>query len=140
MDHCGHIFHPGEKHHDRGEIMGESINISPFLGVSLTLLFIFSTLYTLAFYYNQGANTELGVSGLDESEDNGNFGFDTLLGAISWLSPFGFVKLLMSHLLTTTPEFYQIIDMLLLRPIGWFVFLVQGNYVLSLIPTIGKGE
>jgi len=120
--------------------MGESINISPFLGVSLTLLFIFSTLYTLAFYYNQGASVELTVAGLGETDDSGSFTFDALLGAISWLSPFGFIKLLLSSIMSTTPELYQILDMLLLRPIGWFVFLVQGNYVISIIPTIGKGE
>ena len=120
--------------------MGENINISPFLGVSLTLLFTFSTLYTLAFYYNQGASVEMGVSGLEEIDNTGSFGFDTFLGAISWISPFGFIKLLFISMMSSTPEFYQIIDLLLLRPIGWFVFLVQGNYLISIIPTIGKGE
>ena len=120
--------------------MGENINISPFLGVSLTLLFTFSTLYTLAFFYYQGASVEMNVAGLEGTDDTGSFGFDTILGAISWLSPFGFIKLLLSSAMNTTPELYQILDMLLLRPIGWFVFLVQGNYAISLIPTVGKGE
>jgi hypothetical protein len=119
--------------------MGERINISPFLGVSLTLLFIFSTLYTLVYYYDQGANAGFGLDTPEES--SGSFdGFDAIFNAISWLSPFGFIKLLLSSVMSSTPEFYQIIDMLLLRPIGWFVFLVQGNYLLSLVPTIGKGE
>jgi hypothetical protein len=119
--------------------MGERINISPFLGVSLTLLFTFSTLYTLMYYYDQGSNAGFGLDGPTESD--GSFvGFDTLFNAISWLNPFGFIKLLLSSMMSSTPELYQIIDMLLLRPIGWFVFLVQGNYLLSLVPTVAKGE
>jgi hypothetical protein len=120
--------------------MGERVNISPFLGVSLTLLFIFSTLYTLAFYYYQGASQDISLSTPADSTGSLVSGFDALFNAISWLSPFGFIKALLVSVMSGTPEFYQILDMLLLRPIGWFVFLVQANYLISLVPTVGKGE
>jgi hypothetical protein len=120
--------------------MSERVNLSPFLGVSLTLLFIFSTLYTLAFYYYQGAGQDVSLSTPSDSTGSLVSGFDALFNAVSWLSPFGFIKALLLVVMSGTPEFYQILDMLLLRPIGWFVFLVQANYLLSLVPTIGKGE
>jgi hypothetical protein len=120
--------------------MGERINISPFLGVSLTLLFIFSTLYTLAFYYYQGASQDVALSSPSDSTGSLVSGFDAIFNTVSWLSPFGFIKALLLVVMSGVPVFYQILDLLLLRPIGWFVFLVQANYIISLVPTIGKGE
>jgi hypothetical protein len=120
--------------------MSERFNLSPFLGVSLTLLFIFSTLYTLAFYYYQGASQDVVLSTPADSTGTVVSGLDVLFNAISWLSPFGFIKALLVVIMSATPEFYRILDMLLLRPIGWFVFLVQANYIISLVPTVGKGE
>ena len=119
--------------------MGENINISPFIGTTMTLLFVFSTIYTLAFYYYQGDNKALDADSPIESTSM-FAGLDALFNAVSWLSPFGFIKLIISTLLTDVPDFYTILDMLLIRPIGWTVFIIQVNYVISLVPTIGKGE
>ena len=114
-------------------------NLSPFLGMSLVLLFTFSTIYTLGYYYNEGLGVGFDNSGLDETEDSG-LTFDTLIGAISWLSPFGILKGLISYIMQDIPVFYDVLDKLVLRPSGWFAFFVFWNYVISLIPTVGKGE
>lgn len=129
--------------------MAENTIISPFLGTFMTAIFIFSTIYTLAFFYNQGAGTQLNMSPLGDDPNDPNsvstsssgiFGFvmdvaDGVLEFLSWVSPFALVKLLLIEIMTSTPILYQVINLLILRPVGWITALFTANYIISRIPT-----
>lgn len=129
--------------------MAENTLISPFLGSFMTAIFIFSTIYTLAFYYNQGAGSSLGVDALEDSpndptsvstESSGIFGFvirglDAVLEFLSWISPFALLKALLIVVMDPVPLLYQILNLLVLRPVGWISTIFTVNYILSRIPT-----
>lgn len=133
--------------------MGSNYNINPFMGSTMALLFTFSTLWALVFYYYQGANTPLQVEGIPQDansidevnlDNSGVFGFVISVGsgvleALSWLSPFALVKALLLFIMSETPEFYQIINLLLLRPIGWIMLLFEVNYIIAKTP-LSSGE
>ena len=122
-----------------------TINLSPYIGSTTVLLFIFSVIYTLAFYYYQGLGASVGTEGLSTVQDikavgSGYLSFiDGVLNIISWLSPFAIIKGMLEALMSSMPEVYDVLDMLILRPMGWTVFLYQANYIISKIPTI-SGE
>ena len=123
-----------------------TINLSPYIGSTTVLLFIFSVIYTLAFYYYQGTGQILGVQGLTASVQGTqdlNTGIlimvDAVLNIVSWLSPFALIKAMVLAIMLPMPEVYEVIDLLILRPMGWTVFLYQANYIISKIPTI-SGE
>lgn len=116
--------------------------IPPFLGSVMTLLFLFSTIYTLAFYYYQGTTSGLnyggiGVSGKNASELGLIGVLDGVLSFISWISPFALVRGLVSAI--SPPDLFQVLDLLILRPVSWIVSLITANYLISKIPTI-SGE
>ncbi len=108
----------------------------------MTLVFVFSTLYTVAYYFNQGFGQSLTTSGLSDSPTSpGTFAtslIDTLLEAASWISPFGLVKLILTEVMASTPELYTILNLLVLRPVGWIVTLFTANFIVSKIPTISS--
>lgn len=109
----------------------------------MTLIFIFSTLYTAMYYFNLGAAQQVGTPGLQDDPVNpvstaGSF-VDWILEAASWISPFGLVKLLLSEVMAQTPELYTILNLLVLRPVGWIVTLFTANFILAKIPTM-SGE
>lgn len=123
-----------------------TINLSPYIGSTTVLLFIFSVIYTLAFYYYQGAGHTLGVQGLTSTVQGTNdletglfTVVDAVLSIVSWLSPFALIKAMLLAIMLPMPEVYEVIDLLILRPMGWTVFLYQANYIISKIPTI-SGE
>lgn len=116
--------------------------IPPFLGSVMTLLFIFSTVYTLAFYYYQGTSTGLNSGGLELSGKKANelslVGvLEGVLSFISWISPFALVRGLV--LAISPSDLFQVLDMLILRPVSWIISLITANYLISKIPTI-SGE
>jgi len=133
--------------------MTDTVNVSPFMGTFMTILFVFSTLYTLAFFYYDATNETISSDSLSDdandpfdvsTESEGVFGFlirvaDGVLEFLSWISPFGLLKGLIVELMTNTPELYQVINMLILRPVGWIVVVFEVNYILSKIPTV-SGE
>ena len=116
--------------------------LSPFLSSIITLLFVFSTIYTLAFFYYQGAGQVITFDGLSEdavSSDTVNFlgMLDGIINFISWISPFALVRGILFYL--APADLYQVLDMLLLRPISWIVSIITVNFIISKIPTI-SGE
>ena len=123
---------------------GEQQTGSPYLSQFITWIFIFSTVYTLTFYYDQGAQIQSGYDELDNQPgDYMNTGIigilDGLLDFISWISPFALVKGLLIILMADMPDLYQFIDLLFLRPISWVIAVLTVNYIKSWIPTL-SGE
>lgn len=120
----------------------ESTVISPFLAVVITLLFVFSTIYTLAYYYHQGTTSGLDYGGITVSgespEDLSLVGvLEGVLSFISWISPFALVRGLVSAIAPS--DLFQVLDLLILRPVSWIVSIITANYIISKIPTI-SGE
>lgn len=119
--------------------MPENTLVSPFLGAFMTLIFVFSTIYTVAYYYNQGSGDTLGTDGLADDPVNpvstaGSF-VDWILEAASWISPFAIVKLILTEVMASTPELYTVLNLLVLRPVGWIVTLFTANFIIAKIPT-----
>jgi len=125
--------------------MSERVNIGGFMASVITLAFMFSTMYALAFFYFQASGqTPYGqplgtgdvVVGVDRPLID-IFGiFDAILNFVSLLSPFVFVKMFIEALMiTNTPLLYQVVDLLVLRPIGWICAGMTVNYIISKIPT-----
>ena len=112
----------------------------------MTAIFIFSTIFTLAYYWNQGANTQLATPGLSDNgksiTDSGSWlidFLDSVLEILSWISPFALVKLLLVEVMSNTPELYTALNLLILRPVSWIFSVITANYVISKIPTV-SGE
>ena len=125
--------------------MPENTLVSPFLSSFMTVIFIFSTIYTVVYYFNQGLGQGVGTEGIGDEPPSlsivsttGSF-IDALLEGASWISPFAAVKLLLSETMASTPQLYSIINLLVLRPVGWILFLFTINFILAKIPTM-SGE
>lgn len=122
--------------------MPENRIIKPFESFFVSMIFIFSTMYTLYYYYEMGTQQPLEFEGITEDvNDPLNSGFasilDSVLEFVSWISPFALVKGLIIILFqSNTPELYTAINLLLLRPIGWIGALFTANYLISKIPTV----
>ena len=127
--------------------MSERVNLGGFMASLITFSFLFSTIYTLAFFYSQATGQlnpgQIAIGGGSPSVEAplvDVFGiFDSILNIISWLSPFAAIKFLMVALVeNNAPILYQVIDLLILRPIGWIVTALEINYLVSKIPTISQ--
>lgn len=126
-------------------------NISPFMGMMIGLLFTFSTIYGLLFYYFQGDAQTVQLVGLNATannasqaiSDSGGFlsGFvtgalDSVLSLVSWVSPFALIR---GAIFAVTPtDLFTVLDIFLLRPISWAVAIITGNWLISTIR--GKSE
>lgn len=123
--------------------MPENTLVSPFLSAFMTIIFFFSTLYTAAYYFNQGMSTQLSTSGINDNPPPiGSVALsvvDPILEASSLFAPFGLVKILIFEVMSSTPEIYTFINLLVLRPVSWIVSLFTINYLVSKIPTM-SGE
>lgn len=135
--------------------MAESFNLTPFLGSTMTLVFMFSTMYTLAFFYYTDANQVFNAEGLSDepndpstkaSSSSGFFGTvisftDGVLELISWLSPMALIKSLFVAIefKTKAPFIYTLLNLFILRPVGWLMAIFTLNFVISKIPTV-SGE
>jgi len=121
--------------------MAEYIRMGGFIATFMTFAFVFSTMFTLAFYYYQGANASYGVDGMSSGQDHTTLDILGILSGvldfISWLSPFALIKAFLSYTMQSTQDLYQLIDMLILRPVGWVVVMIEANYIISRIPTLG---
>ena len=114
-----------------------------FIQFFIVCIFIFSSMYTMYYYFLQG-ETSAGTApeGLNDDANNTeglNFPgiFDAILEFISWISPFALIKALL--IVITPSEIYEILNLLILRPVGWIAVLIESNYIVSKIPTI-SGE
>jgi hypothetical protein len=131
---------------------------SPFIASTITLCFLFSTMYGLAALYFIGQGMQLGQSSeidtfLHDAPSSSNphvssilFDFivaitDFVLEIVSILSPIGQIKvfLVLTGINSGTPEIYTILNLFVLRPIGWAMFLLETNYILNKIPTVSGG-
>lgn len=111
---------------------------------TIGMLFMFSTAYTIVFYYNQASSvaTDTLIESLDETENKASTdnsilsaitsGFvDSILGFLAIINPFGLVIILLK---TMTPtDLFTFLDLLILRPIGWAGTILTSNYVISKI-------
>ena len=126
------------------------VQISPFISMMIGLLFTFSTIYGLMYYFNQGESqqitlVQLGENGNNPSTLNQSTGFvgsfvsgsiDALLSFISWVSPFALIR---GAILVMTPvDLFQVLDIFLLRPMSWVVSILTANWIIAAIR--GKSE
>lgn len=126
------------------------VQISPFMSMMIGLLFTFSTIYGLMFYFYQGESQTISLvplasNGNDPtliSSDTGFIGsfvsgtIDALLSMVSWISPFAIIR---AAVLAFSPsDLYQVLDIFLLRPMSWAVSLITANWIIAAIR--GKSE
>lgn len=123
----------------------------------ITMFFVVSTLFGLMHYWNVASGINDEVPGLEnkdsdriltnDDQDKGLFskitgiftsGFiDYIANALSWLSPFALVKVIVLAFTEHTPEVYTFVDYFFLRPIGWIIFFIQFEWVAYYVR--GKG-
>jgi hypothetical protein len=107
---------------------------------------MFSTIYTLAFYWYQAENTSMTVVGLDDmtgglvKDPEAGDSFITIvvdnmlefiLESLSWFSPFILVKGLLLVLVPT--PIYEPLNLLILRPLGWIGTWITTEWVINKI-------
>jgi hypothetical protein len=118
----------------------EMVITKPFIAQFMTWIFVFSTIYTLAFYFYQGAAQTQDFNGISDDANDyktvGIFGItDQILEFISWISPFALIKGLLFIVMRGTPEIYEFLNLIMLRPMSWIVAVVTVNYIKTLLPT-----
>jgi len=119
---------------------------SSILKYFISMVFIFSTVYTMSFYYFAASGEISGVETVSDTTGTVSvsainstsmavllsLGFIEWLGEfLSWLSPFALIKGMMVTLLPTV--IYQPINMLFLRPIGWIGTWITTEWVINKI-------
>ena len=119
---------------------------SSVLKYFISMVFIFSTIYTMAFYYYDATSAQVGVDVPDGAISGFNVtdlkasGFGVLVGnsfidwfaeTLSWMPPFALVKGLLIVLIPE--ELYDPINMLFLRPIGWIGTWITTEWVINKI-------
>jgi len=113
---------------------------------AVMMIFMFSTIYTLGFYYYQATGESFTTTGLEErsgtlmDEPDSDKSFlsaiteniiDYLLESLSWFSPFALVK---GILISIVPAIiYEPINLLLLRPVGWMGTWITTEWVINKI-------
>lgn len=126
------------------------MQISPFMNMIIGLLFTFSTLYGLMFYYYQGESQQVTLTPLGNNPNSptslnssnsfiGSFvsgTIDTLLSFVAWISPFAIIRAMI--LLITPTDLFNVLDIFLLRPMSWAVAIITGNWIIAAIR--GKSE
>lgn len=130
---------------------GTGLQISPFMSMMIGLLFVFSTLYGLMYYYNIGANQQSSYQGLSQNSNdpqllNTGGGFlstyvsgavDTLLSFTAWISPFFLIR---GAILAISPtDLYQVLDIFLLRPMSWVTSIITANLIIAKIRGTSEG-
>jgi hypothetical protein len=126
------------------------VQISPFISMMIGLLFTFSTIYGLMYYFSQGEAQQITLVQLGENSNNpsslnqstgfvGSFvsgSIDALLSFISWVSPFALIR--GAILAISPPDLFQVLDIFILRPMSWVVSILTANWILAAIR--GKSE
>ena len=113
---------------------------------AVMMIFMFSTIYTLGFYYYQASGESFTITGLEErtgtlmDEPDKDKSFlstiteniiDYLLESLSWFSPFALVKGLLISIVPVV--IYEPINLLLLRPVGWLGTWITTEWVINKI-------
>ena len=124
-------------------------NQGSFIVFTMSMFFLFSTMYTIVYYYDKESeialDTPLGdvESTENKSPTEGSIissitsGFiDDLLGFLAVINPFGLVIWLIK--LIAPEDIYTFINLILLRPLGWTGTMITSNFVISKIR--GTGE
>ena len=127
----------------------------------ISMIFVFSFLYTMYFYYQSSSSSNLEIKPIDDVEDttkltktvssSGNTitdflssivtgvssnVIDFMLELLSVLSPFILVK---GMLYVITPiDLYTFINLILLRPIGWIGTYITTDYVINKIRGVSE--
>jgi len=116
---------------------------------AVMMIFMFSTIYTLGFYYYQATGESFTATGLeertgtsealmDQSDSDKSFFrviTENIIGSplegLSWFSPFALVK---GILISIVPAIiYEPINLLLLRPVGWLGTWITTEWVINKI-------
>lgn len=110
------------------------------------MVFMFSTIYTMAFYWFQAEGMDIEVIGLDNLDGSlrktpeAQESFITivvdnmlefLLESLSWFSPFILVKGLLIVLVPA--PIYEPLNLLILRPVGWIGSWITTEWVINKI-------
>lgn len=113
------------------------------------MFFMFSTLYTLAYFWAAGSNEALKVQELSEqgAENIGviegswvslivSAAIDDVLNTIAYFSPFALVILFMKAMVPA--DLFTPINLLLLRPIGWIGAFITTEWVINKIRGVSE--
>jgi hypothetical protein len=119
----------------------EMVITKPFIAQFMTWIFVFSTIYTLAFYFYQGEAQSPNFDAIGDTANDykttGIIGIlDQVLEFISWISPFALVKGILLNVMAGTPEVYEFLNLIFLRPMSWIVAVITVNYLKGWIPTV----
>lgn len=124
---------------------------SSIMKYAVVVVFMFSTIYTMGFYWYAGQSQSIAATGLDEldggliaePESTGwltsavTSAMDYVLEVVSWFSPFAVIKGL---LYTITPALiYEPLNLLLLRPLGWLGAWITTEWVINKIRGSSEG-
>jgi hypothetical protein len=128
------------------------MQISPFMSMMIGLLFTFSTIYGLMFYFFQGDAQTVQLQGLNDTANNASSSisdtggflssfiagtFDSVLSFVAWVSPFALIR---AAIFAVTPtDLFTVLDIFLLRPMSWAVSIITGNMILSFIRGRSEG-
>lgn len=110
------------------------------------MIFMFSTVYTMAFYWYQAEDTSMTVVGLDELDGELRKTPETqetfissvidnmlvyIIDALSWFSPFSIVRVL--FVILVPAPIYEPLNLLILRPLGWIGTWITTEWVINKI-------
>lgn len=114
----------------------------PFIGMFITFIFMFSTMFTLLYFWFDATNTSIGVSGIQRSDKDTSaissafWLLDWILDLVSWISPFALVRGLVMWMTEDLPDrLFIFLDLIFLRPMSWIASMITINYAISKIPT-----
>lgn len=114
----------------------------PFLGMFTTFIFMFSTMYTLLYFWFDATGATVGVTGLVQSSKDASsissafWLLEWILDLVSWISPFALVRGLVSWILEDlNSNLFTLLDLLFLRPMSWISSIILIDFAISKIPT-----
>ena len=113
------------------------------------MFFLFSTMYTLAYFWVQGSSEELKVPELAEQGAENvavsanswvsvivSVAIDDILNTISYFSPFALVLIFLKSLVPA--DLYLPLNLLLLRPIGWIGAFITTEWIINKIRGVSE--
>lgn len=122
------------------DISGSLIRTTPFLSITVQIVFILNTIFNLFKYYSLALSQSVTVTdGLPSTLNTSSSGLllvSWILDILSTINPFGLLKIMLGYIMTDTPVLYQILNDFILIPIGLIVTFYEVNYLISKIPTV----
>lgn len=116
---------------------------------TMSMLFIFSTIYTMIYYYNIDSGQNKTYNALGDSDGQSQAGtegsilssitsgfIDNILSFLSIINPFGFVILILKEFMPESA--FTFIDLLILRPVGWVGTMILSDLTIRYIRGVSE--